>query len=214
MGFFSCWTVFRIIVNICISIFQCICWIQTEFWLYIFGDFLCLDIRHLVFMQGYSIETTPSREPVISSRPGTGTEMLCCANVISPMCERAKVENQTRNSHGLSIIYLLKDHHASRDSLWMLKYCPSSGCFRRVCGFGWFTFPESEHKSAGSTKKPLAGIDFQNLLFLQFSTLSIPAWVEGCCSRLALPGCTQLAPRFCRPRRCELGDHQEWAGHL
>lgn len=209
MGFFSCWTVFRIIVNICISIFQCICWIQTEFWLYIFGDFLCLDIRHLVFMRGYSIETTPSREPVISSRPGTGTEMLCCANVISPMRERAKVENQTRNSHGLSIIYLLKDHHASRDSLWMLKYCPSSGCFGRVCGFGWFTFSESEHKSAGSTKKPLAGIDFQNLLFLQFSTLSIPAWVEGCCSRLALPGCTQLAPRFCRPRRCELGDHQE-----
>lgn len=151
---------------------------------------------------------------MISSRPGTGMEMLCCANVFGPMHERAKAGNQARYSHGLSIICLLKDHHASTDSLWMLKWCPSLEYFGRVWGFAWFTFYESEHKSAGSTKKGLAGIDFQNLLFLLFSTLSIPTWAEGCCRRLALPGCMQLAPRFCRPRRCELGNHQEWADHL
>lgn len=36
----------------------------------------------------------------------------------------------------------------------------------------------------------------------------------GCCSRLALLGCRNLVPRFCRPRRCELGNHQELAVHL
>lgn len=190
-GVFSCWTVFKTIVIICINIFQCICWIKTEFRLYIFEIFLCLDnIRHLVRMWGFSMETIiTSREPMISSRPGTGMEMLCCANVFGPIHERAKAGNQARHSHGLSIICLLKDHHASTDSLWMLKCCPSLEYFGRVWGFAWFTFYESEHKSAGSTKKGLAGIDFQNLLFLLFSTLSIPTWAEGCCCRLALPGC-------------------------
>lgn len=102
----------------------------------------------------YFIETAPSsREPVISSRPGTGTEML-------------KVENQARNSHGLSIVCLLKDHHASRDRLWMLKSCPCSECYGRVCGFACFIFSESKHKSAGSTRKTLSGIELQKSPFL------------------------------------------------
>lgn len=117
------------------------CWIQAEFQLNIFQVFLCLDIRHLDFIWGYSIEkTSSSREPVISSRSRTGTKMFCCASVFAPVHERAKVGNQARSSHGLCIIYLLNDHHASRDSLWMLRYCPSSECFGRVCGFAWFSF--------------------------------------------------------------------------
>lgn len=215
MGFLSCWTVFKIIFNIFISIFQCICWIQTGFQLNIFQVFLCLDIRYLDFICGYFIEKTfSSREPVISSRPGTGTKMFCCAGVFAPVHERAKVGNQARSIHGLSIIYLLNDHHASRTACgcWDIV-CPLNALGGFVGLFG-FPFSVSEHKSAGSTKKPLAGSDLQNLLFLLFSTFSVPTWAEGHCSTLALPGCTQLAPRFCRPRRCELRNHQEWADPL
>lgn len=176
----------RAIINICISIFQCVCWIKSEFRLYIFEVFLCRDnIRQLVCMWGFSMEAIiSSREPMISSRPGIGMEMFCCSHVCAPVHKRAKVGNQARNSHGLSFIYLPKDHHAMRGSLWMPKSSPSLKCLGRVWGFTWFTFPEAEQKSAGRTKEQVVGLDLQKRLFLLFSVLSIPSRAGGHCSRL------------------------------
>lgn len=117
----------RVIVNTCIGIFQCLCWIKSEFKLYMFEVFLFFDnIRQLVCMWGFSMEAIiSSREPMISSRPGIGIEKFCWAKACAPVHKRVKIGNWARNSHSLSLIFLSKDHHAMRGSLWMLKCCSS-----------------------------------------------------------------------------------------